>query len=377
MVKLKIIYLIDRFETNYPRDQNYIIRYFMERGHDVTVVTSKNPYFEKYDRLMFSNAKFLRGRVLGQIRSTTIYLHPNMFRYFFEEYDVIHSFTFFTFSSLFGAILKSDVKIIRSEIGSLQGETFWKSINYSAYRTFVDIYKKFYDYITVYNSIEAEALVTLGFEKNKILEVKPMIDFDTFSALRREPVSIDDGSEVIVGTIARISKEKGIHRLVKIFEKMNDSLSRNKIKFLLAGRIEDACYFAEVYSRLKELLGEKFEYLGEIAPPYNFYKTVDVVVVPSLTETGAIVVLEAMAAGKVVLASNIYPINLYIDHGYNGFLFKNSQEAAKVLEAVVENYAEIKKISLNAQKVARQYDYRIVCRKLEQVYLSSPRNIGM
>jgi hypothetical protein len=35
---LKILYLIDHLESNYPRDQNYINKFMIEQGHEVEVI---------------------------------------------------------------------------------------------------------------------------------------------------------------------------------------------------------------------------------------------------------------------------------------------------------------------------------------------------
>jgi glycosyltransferase involved in cell wall biosynthesis len=95
---------------------------------------------------------------------------------------------------------------------------------------------------------------------------------------------------------------------------------------------------------------------------------VDIVIVPSLTETGAIAVLEAMATGKCVIASNIYPINLYISHGINGFLFNNFHEATEILRGILEGSVNTELVSAKAQEYAKNHDYRVICKVLEQVY---------
>jgi len=118
---MKILYLIDHRETNYPRDQNYIIRFMMERGHDVEVVTTKNPKFEQYDASFFPRVKILRCPVVLRVNRTKIYIDPILLKKFYQTYDVVHSFTFFTFSSIRAILAKSNIKVIRTEIGAPNG----------------------------------------------------------------------------------------------------------------------------------------------------------------------------------------------------------------------------------------------------------------
>ncbi|MEM1510094.1 MAG: glycosyltransferase, partial [Thermofilaceae archaeon] len=144
-----------------------------------------------------------------------------------------------------------------------------------------------------------------------------------------------------------------------------------KVRLLLAGRIDHQSYAFQVLTNLSKLLKEKFLYMGEVASPYKFYKMIDVLIVPSLIETGAITVLEGMAAGKIVIASDIYPINLYIKHGYNGFLFRSPEDTVKILHQIISMSSELKNISRRAQEYARKHDYKIVCQTLEKIYINS------
>ena len=365
MSSLGILYLIDHLETNYPRDQNYIIRFMMERGHSIKIITTKDRSFECYDPLFFPSVKVLRCPIIFKIKKANIYFHPDVLKELSQDYDVVHSFTFFTFSSVLATTAKSKVKIIRSEIGAPDGLNFVKA-RHGIYSALVDIYKDNYDNVTAYNRLEAKSLELLGFPREKIIILPPMIDFRTFSSLD----SVPENSLLNIGIIGRLSPEKGIHRALIIVKELLKSMQDrdHKFKLLLAGRMDDREYAERVLACLRDLLGSRFLYLGEVAPPYRFYRNVDVVIVPSFVETGAIVVLEAMAAGKCVIASNIYPINLYISHGLNGFLFNTPSEAAEAILNILEGCVDVKFISKEAQKYAEKHDYRVVCQALENVY---------
>jgi len=230
----------------------------------------------------------------------------------------------------------------------------------------VNMYKGSYDYITVYNQLEGKSLELLDFPKERIAILPPMVDFDLFSSLHSD----HENSLISVGIISRISPEKGIHRVVPIMREVLENMpdAGRRLKLVLAGRIDDQNYAKRVLANLRSLLQSRFVYLGEVAPPYRFYKNVDIVIVPSHAETGAITVLEAMAAGKYVIASNIYPINLYISHGLNGFLFNTFSEAARAILNVLGRCINTKSISSEAQKYVKKHDYRIVCQRLERIY---------
>jgi glycosyltransferase involved in cell wall biosynthesis len=343
----------------------------MERGHNVKVVTTRDRNFEQYDYLFFPGAEVFRCPVILQIKKAKVYFRPDVVKKLFQNYNVIHSFTFFTFSSLLATINKSKVKLIRSEVGAPGGLNFIKS-RHGIYSTLVNAYKDNYDYVTAYNRLEAESLELLGFPRERIVILPPMIDFKVFSSLR----SIHEDSSLNIGIIGRISPEKGIHRALTLVKELLKGLQgEGEFKLFLAGRADDERYAKKVLTGLRDLMGSRFIYLGEVAPPYGFYKCVDVVIVPSLIETGAITVLEAMAAGKCVVASDIYPINLYISHGLNGFLFNTPREAAKILLDVLEGCVDLESISKEAQRCAEKHDYRVICQALENVYYRGLKNL--
>jgi len=362
---LRILYLIDHLETNYPRDQNYIIKFMLEKGHSIEVVTSRDKRFEQYDLTFFPQANIMRCPVVLQVKKAKVYFHPVMLRKLYQAYDVVHSFTFFTYSSIYATYVKSSIKVIRAEVGPPDGSNFAKA-GHGIYSLLVNWYKSRYSYFTVYNQLEANSLKLLGFPEEDIILLPPMVDFNKFSSLRRRYAN----DSVLMGIIARISPEKGIHRIVPIMrEVMKNMLSmRRKLKLILAGRVDNQDYARRILTDLRNLLGSSFTYLGEVAPPYKFYKNVDVVLVPSVTETGAITVLEAMAAGKCVIASNIYPANLYISNGLNGFIFNTPFEAARLILSILEGHINLKSISKEAQRYAQKHDYKFVCGRLEEMY---------
>jgi len=367
MTSLNILIVIDEFETNYPRDQNYIIRYMLEKGNDVTVLTTKNTRFELYDRIFFPRASIVRAPTLIKIKKAKIFFGLDTFKALLCKYDVAHAFTFFTFSSILNALTRAQIKVIRSEIGPPNALNFRKALHIEPYRSLIYIYKSMYSYFTVYNIIERQSLKLLGFPDEYIVILPPMIDFYKYSSLTRAKYTDDT---INIGVIARISPEKGIHRLIPIMKKLVVRIPNfyKKIKLLLAGRIDNYNYARRVLRELKRILGRSFVYMGEVALPYEFYRSVDIILIPSLTETGAITCLEAMAARKVVIASNIYPINLYIINGKNGFLFNMVSKATEVLVEIINESIDMQRVLNNASRYAMKHDYRYVCQKLERVY---------
>lgn len=96
----------------------------------------------------------------------------------------------------------------------------------------------------------------------------------------------------------------------------------------------------------------------------------DIVVVPSLYEPFGIVVLEAMAHSKVVIASNSGGIPSIITHEQNGFLINpgNGEEIARLICRVLTQGQSIKKIQENANKSMELFSWDIISEKTLHVY---------
>jgi phenylacetate-CoA ligase len=88
----------------------------------------------------------------------------------------------------------------------------------------------------------------------------------------------------------------------------------------------------------------------------SLMKGADMVVVPSLMENFPIVVLEAMACGKPVVATNVGGIPEIIENRCNGILIppKNSDALAKAISLIIENPAQAKRLGEAAVRTIKE-----------------------
>lgn len=127
--------------------------------------------------------------------------------------------------------------------------------------------------------------------------------------------------------------------------------------------VGDGAFMSEV----KRLIGrygiaEKVELMGFV--PFGpdlmkQYRSHDIFVLPSYSEGLPQVVLEAMAGGCLVLASNVGGIPDVVNSGHTGLLFapKSIDELRKAFMYVYRHQAEVESMRLEALNVARKYAF--------------------
>jgi glycosyltransferase involved in cell wall biosynthesis len=131
----------------------------------------------------------------------------------------------------------------------------------------------------------------------------------------RAAMGIDPG-DVVIGTIGRLVDQKDHATLVRATARV--VAVRPDAVVLIAG-----------YGQLREQLESQIavaglkarvRLLGEITDPQRFYALVDVFVLTSRWEGFPVVLLEAMAATKAVVATEVGGIAEMIEHGRSGLL---------------------------------------------------------
>jgi len=111
----------------------------------------------------------------------------------------------------------------------------------------------------------------------------------------------------IVGYLARICPEKGLHLLVAAFTELARSLGPEAVRLRVAGYLggRDRAYFAKIRAAVSDAgLDEAVDFLGEIdrAAKIEFLGSLDVLSVPApYHEPKGLFVLEALANGTPVV----------------------------------------------------------------------------
>jgi len=370
---VKILHLIDVFDARYERDQIEIVKFLEKMGHDVTVITSRycndgllraKSQFESWER-KFSKAKILHVPSLRIhipfFKPAIVYLPPTSATISWD-YDLVHAYGFGSYSSFLCIFFKKFKKlkiILRSDLGF---PAYKRAKNIFLYKEILTKPLKMADAVYAFSKKETDYLVDLGIPEEKVWVIPVGVDCQKFFKICSNLRLTDS---LTIGYIGRFLAGKGVHRTVSPLLRLLKTF--RSIKVLFAGPKTDVNYADDIIRKMET--SKNFKYAG-VMNAIQFFKMCDIVIVPSLLETGAKVVLEAMAAGKAVLASNINPIADYIKHGYSGFLFDSDNQIYAFCKNLIENPNLMKNIGDNARKEAAKYDWKTIINNLETMYES-------
>jgi len=154
----------------------------------------------------------------------------------------------------------------------------------------------------------------------------------------------------------RFVENKGIQYLIHAYNKLSEE-KKNEYKLLLVGEGE---YKNKIISLVKQLSLEKhIEIKGWLDSDafIEQIKSCEIFVLPSLYETFGIVLIEAMALKKIVIASNVSGPKTVIKNGYNGFLFNKGDISSlyRILKKVTTENSKLNEIKENAYKTVIEY----------------------
>lgn len=196
---------------------------------------------------------------------------------------------------------------------------------------------------------------------------RPGLDGDAIRRQHRIPP--DAGLILFVGALDRAHHFKGVPHLLATFSSIRE---RDAILMLVGdGDLREA------FTRMAHEYGvlDRVRFAGSVphAGLPSYYAASDVVVLPSFPpESFGLVLIEAMACGRPVVAHDIPGVRAVVDDGVDGFLVRPGDAAdlaEKVSILLADPNLRTRLGIAGRRKVERRYDWRVIGERLEQLYL--------
>jgi len=167
--------------------------------------------------------------------------------------------------------------------------------------------------------------------------------------------SSERGKEICIGYLGRLSPEKNVINMVKAVK----ALDVTNVRLKIAGS-------GPLYTKVKKLEDDRIEVLGYVEDAPAFYRSVDVFLLPSKLEAQPIALLEAMASGLPIIASDAGD-NKYFVRG-NGIICGTSvKEIGAAIKAMLQE--DMETMGTESRKlVERDYTWDKIAARTLEVY---------
>jgi phosphatidyl-myo-inositol alpha-mannosyltransferase len=195
------------------------------------------------------------------------------------------------------------------------------------------------------------------------------IDCNRFRPGERPFERFRDG-RVNVLYVGRLDKRKGIQYLIQAIPHVARALE-GKVRLIIVG---ETGLRTLLCPRPRDLAGAEIVWVGRVPPEAlpRYYAAADIFCSPAIgQESFGIVLLEAMASGVPVVASDIPGYRTVVTPGQEGLLVppKRTRELAEALVTLARDEALRRELGARGRATARRYDWPVVIRRLEAIYL--------
>ena len=193
------------------------------------------------------------------------------------------------------------------------------------------------------------------------------IDFKHFSTNVAPMPQYQDG-KINILFVGRLEKRKGLRYLLEAYGTLKWDLPNIRLIVVGPGNPDKESYRVMSSQNLQDV-----EFVGRVAyddlPRY--YASADIFCSPATgAESFGIVLLEAMSAGKPVVASDIEGFRGVMTHGEQGLLVpkKDSNALAEALGMLARDPELRRKLGGNGNRLAEEYRWEVVAGRVEAYY---------
>ena len=223
------------------------------------------------------------------------------------------------------------------------------------------------DYIFSITQYQKDIFVKNGFNENKIFVIPnvidKIIDFQEFKDFSNPP---------IFGTMCRFDPMKGLTILIKACKILKEKNIDFKLKIAGSPQKQYLSEYNKILNLIKKYnLENNIELTGWVDNIQNFYKSIDIFILPSVYEPFGIVLLEAMMYSKPIISSLAEGPSEIFKNTKNDFVFSvgDYEKLAELMIKIINDKELAKKIvEDNYKMVNEKYSLIAISRSLKEVF---------
>lgn len=332
---MRILYLIKADQIGGAEIQlSDIINFFHNKFERIIVGSYSNNFKKVCNPDNVSQIELLKSNILMEILVNLRTINGILLK---ERIDVVH---------YFHRIFLPLILIIKIKYPSIK-------VIYSATSVFKDLRGYFVTadyYLAVSNPVFNNLIGFYKRNRSKVYQIAHGVDLKKYPFIGSNYLEKSD-TKLRLGYAGRLEKSKGIKYLILLMDQLREYM----IELRIQGSGSQRSYLINLSRRLN--LADKIMFCDWNKDIREFLLNIDVLILPSIKFEGfGLILLEAMASGKIVIASDTGGISEIIRHNSNGFLVrpKDVQDLKKYILDIYNhsvNYPAIKEAVLNTVKV--------------------------
>jgi len=171
----------------------------------------------------------------------------------------------------------------------------------------------------------------------------------------------------VIGTIGRLSEEKGTQYLIKAMGLLRESNPQLKLEVVGSGpqRVQLEALAAEL------MLTSRVQFLGWQQSVFKYLEGWDLCILPSLEEGFGLAAAEAMASGVPVVASRVGGLEEVVLHEETGWLVEpgNPETLARQIHFALHNKCKRNQVAEAGRQFATEhFSTEVMVRKIGAIY---------
>jgi glycosyltransferase involved in cell wall biosynthesis len=351
-----------------------------DRGHDLTVISSKHPQGKICDKINGIKIHFLEDTVFSSSRGNWLKASKKKFWEIHKKkpFDLVISQQAVVPNLLYkvkgskkipviiciqgheGRMLLSEItQIFHHKKGFIRLPKIILSFCFYFFREFIQFHRC--DRIIAGSEkVRKSTLTWFKLNSEKVVTVYNGVDQSVFKPaptigrVVRNLYNIKENEKVIL-FLSHITRQKGIDVAIRAFAEVLRRKSNPKLMI-----VGDGDYLPEAKNLVQSLRLEPYViFIGAVdyEKVADYINAGDILLLPTIRQEGLpLVIIDAMACGKPVIASNIGGNSDALEHGRTGLLTQpgSIEETVKSLERLLDNAEFSRQLAQNALNEVKQ-----------------------
>lgn len=219
--------------------------------------------------------------------------------------------------------------------------------------------------VCVSKGVRRHLIRSCGVPPSKLFVIPNSVDVETIDKTEQLPRGSLGSEGYLVTYTGRLTRQKGVRYLLDAFRLV---LSVVDARLLIVGRGEEEGSLRSLATQYA--ISGKTSFLGYRADAVGIMKASDILVLPSLWEGMPNVVLEAMAGGVPVVATNVEGTSELITDGETGLLVepRNPSQLAEAILRVLRDEELRCRLAHSARQRVRDYSPEKIARAYKELY---------